>query len=101
MSTLKEKVIKGMVWSFSEIISQQGINFVIQIFLARLLMPEDFGLIGMITIFIAVSQSLIDSGFTSAIIRENNITNTDYSTVFYFNLVVSIVIYFILFFLLH
>ena len=98
MSDLKTKTIKGMFWSFSEIVSLQGINFVVQIFLARLLMPEDFGLIGMITIFIAVSQSLIDSGFTSAIIREKNITNTDYSTVFYFNLVVSVVIYFILFF---
>jgi len=98
MSDLKTKTIKGMFWSFSEIVSLQGINFVVQIFLARLLMPEDFGLIGMITIFIAVSQSLIDSGFTSAIIREKNITNTDYSTVFYFNLVISIVIYFILFF---
>lgn len=98
MSDLKTKTIKGMFWSFSEIVSLQGINFLVQIFLARLLMPEDFGLIGMITIFIAVSQSLIDSGFTSAIIREKNITNTDYSTVFYFNLVVSIVIYFTLFF---
>ncbi len=98
MSNLKTKTIKGMFWSFSEIVSLQGINFVVQIFLARLLMPEDFGLIGMITIFIAVSQSLIDSGFTSALIREKNVTNTDYSTVFYFNLVVSVVIYFILFF---
>ncbi len=98
MSDLKTKAIKGMFWSFSEIVSLQGINFVVQIFLARLLMPEDFGLIGMITIFIAVSQSLIDSGFTSALIREKNVTNTDYSTVFYFNLVVSVVIYFILFF---
>ena len=98
MRDLKTKTIKGMFWSFSEIVSLQGINFVVQIFLARLLMPEDFGLIGMITIFIAVSQSLIDSGFTSALIREKNVTNTDYSTVFYFNLVVSVVIYFILFF---
>ncbi len=98
MNTLKDKVIKGMVWSFSEIISQQGINFVVQIFLARLLMPEDFGLIGMITIFIAVSQSLIDSGFTTALIREKNVSKSDYSTVFYFNLAISVFIYLILFF---
>ena len=98
MSPLKNKTIKGMFWSFSEIISSQGINFLVQIVLARLLVPEDFGLIGMMTIFIAVSQSLIDSGFTSALIREKNPSQSDYSTVFYFNLVTSVLIYITLFF---
>lgn len=98
MNTLKNKTIKGFFWSFSEIISRQGINFLVQIVLARLLVPEDFGLIGMMTIFIAVSQSLIDSGFTSALIREKNPSQSDYSTVFYFNLITSVLIYITLFF---
>ncbi len=97
MSALKEKTVKGMFWSFSEMLSSQLINLVVQIFLARLLLPEDFGLIGMTTIFIAISQSLIDSGFSSALIRKKDISESDYSTVFMFNLAVSISIYFALF----
>jgi len=78
-------------------LSSQLINLIAQIFLARLLLSEDFGLIGMTTIFIAISQSLIDSGFSSALIRKKDISESDYSTVFMFNLVVSISIYFALF----
>jgi O-antigen/teichoic acid export membrane protein len=63
-----------------------------------LLLPEDFGIIGMITIVIAVSNSIIDSGFGNALIREKNVTQKEYSTVFYFNLVISILIYIMLFF---
>jgi O-antigen/teichoic acid export membrane protein len=62
------------------------------------LLPKDFGIIGMITIFIAVSQSIVDSGFGNALIREKNTTQEDYSTVFFFNLLTSVVLYFILFF---
>ncbi|MGL4570195.1 MAG: lipopolysaccharide biosynthesis protein [Clostridium sp.] len=97
MSSLRKKTLSGLFWSFSEIILNQGIQFIIQIFLARLLLPEEFGLIGMITIFIAVSNSLIDSGFTNALIREENTTQEDYSTVFYFNLITSVLLYCILF----
>ncbi|WP_138419838.1 lipopolysaccharide biosynthesis protein [Aquibacillus sediminis] len=90
--------IFGLVWSFTELLSKQGISFLIQIFLARLLLPEHFGLIGMITIFIAFSTSLVQSGLDQALIREKELGQRDYSTVFFFNLSVSIVIYVIIFF---
>lgn len=95
--SLKKKTIGGLVWSFGDLIGNQGIQFLIQIILARLLLPEHFGLIGMILIFIALSNSLVDSGFTQALIRERHANQMDYSTVFYFNLVVSFLIYLILF----
>lgn len=97
IDSLKKKTVKGLFWSFSDVVLNQGIQFVIQIFLARLLLPEQFGLIGMITVFIAVSNSIIDSGFTNALIREENVTQEDYSTVFYFNLIVSIILYLVLY----
>ena len=65
--------------------------------MARLLSPREFGLMGMITVFIAVSQSFIDSGFTQALIRKKNCTQADFSTVFYFNLTVSVFFYILLF----
>ena len=97
-TSLKNKTITGMFWSFSDLISKQGINFLIQVILARLLLPKDFGIIGMITVFVAISQSFIDSGFSTALIREKKVSQEDYSTVFYFNLVMASVTYIILFF---
>ncbi len=86
MSELKEKTINGLFWSFIDNFSRIGLTFVIGIILARLLTPRDFGLIGLITIFIALSQALVDSGFSQALIRKKDCTQEDYSTVFYFNL---------------
>lgn len=96
--SLKQKTVSGLMWSFVENLANQGTNFIIGIVLARLLVPRDFGLIGMITIFIAISQSFIDSGFSQALIRKKDCTQADYSTVFYFNLIVGIVFYLLLFF---
>lgn len=96
--SLKSKTVKGVFWSSIERFSVQGVQFIIQIIIARILLPSDYGLIGMLAIFMAVSQSLIDSGFSNALIRKQNCTNTDYSTVFYFNIVVGIVLYGILYF---
>ncbi|MBO0991438.1 lipopolysaccharide biosynthesis protein [Bacillus sp. SD088] len=95
---LRSKTINGFVWSFVELISKQGIQLIIQIILARLLLPEHFGLIGMITIFIAISTTFVQSGMDQALIREKKIDKEAYSTVFYYNLVVSIMVYFIIFF---
>ncbi len=92
-NSLKKKTISGLLWSFGDMMGNQGIQFIIQIILARLLAPEDFGLIGMILVFVALSNSLVDSGFTQALIRDQKANQTDYSTVFYFNLVVSFFIY--------
>lgn len=96
-NSLKKKTISGLLWSFGDMVGNQGIQFVIQIILARLLVPEDFGIIGMILVFVALSNSLVDSGFTQALIRDQKADQTDYSTVFYFNLAVSIFIYGVLF----
>ena len=78
-------------------LSGSGITFLIGLVLARLLPPEEFGIIGMITIFIAISNSFIDSGFSNALIRKTDAKDIDYNTVFYFNLVIGVIFYGILF----
>ncbi len=95
---LKQKTISGLTWSFIDNFAHLGLSFFIGIILARLLEPREFGLVGMTTIFIAISQSFIDSGFTQALIRKQNCTQSDYSTVFFFNLAVGIFFFFALFF---
>ncbi len=87
-----------MTWSLLDKFIIQGIQFIVGIILARLLAPSEFGLIGMITIFLAISQTFIDSGFSQALIRKNDCEERDFNTVFYFNIFVSIVFYIILFF---
>lgn len=95
--SLKEKTIRGLSWSFIDQFGNQGISFIVGIVLARLLSPREFGLIGMITVFIAISESFINSGFSSALIRKKNCTDTDYSTVFYFNFSVGLFFFSILY----
>ena len=90
-------VINGFFWSFIENISRQISVFVIGIILARLLEPSEFGLIGLLTIVIALSQTIIDSGLTQALIRKKECTELDYSTVFNFNLILSFILYCIVF----
>lgn len=97
MGIEKKKIAGGLIWSTIERLSVQGIQFLFQIFLARLLSPSDYGVIAMLSVFMAVSQSLIDAGFTNALIRKTDRTDVDVSTVFYFNLLISILLYFLLF----
>ena len=91
--SLKNKTVKGASWSFIDSISGQGISFLVGLVLARLLTPEEYGLIGIITIFIAVFNSIVDSGFSNALIRKNDAKDIDYNTVFFSNLVVSVVLF--------
>lgn len=91
--SLKKQTIAGLKWSFIQQFSVQIINFSVQIFLARLLMPEMFGLIAMVIILISIGQLLIDGGMTSSLIRTNQPTQVDYSTVFIINFLTSIFIY--------
>lgn len=93
MSELKEKTVKGVMWSSIDRFSTQGIQFVFSILIARLLLPEDYGVVAMLNIFLAVSQTFIDSGFGAALIRKSDRTKIDFSTVFYFNIVVGIFFY--------
>lgn len=96
--SLKQKTVTGILWSSIERFSVQGVQFVIMIIMARILLPSDYGMIGMLAIFIAISQALIDSGFSNALIRKTNRSDVDFSTVFYFNIVIGILLYLILFF---
>lgn len=94
---LKQKTIKGVSWSFIDQILARGVNFVIGIILARLLSPTDYGLVGMLGIFIAISQLFIDGGLGSALIRTKSPSEDDYNTVFFINLTLSIFFYILLF----
>ena len=87
-----------MFWSVTERFGNQGIQFLIGLMLARLLMPEDYGLLGMLLIFISIAQVFVEGGFSSALIRKRDVSDRDYSTVFWFNLFVSITCYILLFF---
>lgn len=95
--SLKQKTVKGVSWSFIDNITNYGIAFLVGIVLARILTPEEYGVMAMVTIFIAVSNSIVDSGFSNALIRKTSIRSVDYNTVFYFNLIVSIILYLILY----
>lgn len=96
--SLKNKTVKGMGWSALENVTRMGVTFVVSVILARLLSPEEYGLIGILTIFIAIFNAIVDSGFTNALIRKQDTTDIDYSTVFYTNLVLSVVLATALFF---
>ena len=100
-NSLKSKTLTGVLWSFTEMVANQGIQFIIQIILARLLLPEHFGVIGMILVFVAISNSIVDCGFSQALIRDQNTSKEDYSTVFYFNLLIASVMYGVLFISAH
>jgi len=96
---LKQKMLSAMTWSTVDRFGQQAVQFIIGLILARLLTPDDYGLIGMVMVFVSLSTSLVDGGFGQALIRKQNANETDYNTVFYFNIIISVSLYIILFFL--
>ncbi len=98
MNNLKQKTINGMAWSITERISLQVIHVLISIILARLLSPSDFGLFGMLAIFTSISQSILDAGFGTALIRKKDATQTDSSSIFYFNLFIGLILASLFFF---
>ncbi len=94
---IREKAVSGMMWTTIQRFIQIGIQFISGIILARLIMPEDYGVVGMLSIFMVVAQSFLDGGFGSALIQKKRPTQEDYSTVFWWNLGVSVFLYFILY----
>ena len=96
--SLRKQASAGLVWTFAQQFGNQIVSFVISLVLARLLLPAEFGLIGMIAIFYTIGKSLMNSGLTQSLIRSKELNQEDYSTVFYFNLIASFLIYVILFF---
>ena len=96
--SLKKTAISGMVWTFAQQFGTQAISFLVSIVLARILMPKEFGLIGMISVFVGIGTSLMNSGLTQSLIRTSEPDQRDYSTVFFFNMAGSVIVYWILFF---
>lgn len=96
--SLKQQTISGMIWSSLQRFGTMGISFISNIVLARMLTPDDYGCIGMLMIFIALSNTFIDGGFGSALIQKKRPTSEDYSTIFYWNIFLGIALYAVLFF---
>lgn len=96
--SLKNKTKKGLAWSMIERFATQGVQFLFGIILARLLSPDDYGVIAMPLVFLAIAQCIIDSGFSTALIRKPELTEDDLSTAFYFNIGIGILCYAVLFF---
>lgn len=96
--SLRDKTISGIFWSFLQKVGSRGVSFIVMILLARLLTPKDFGLIGMLMIFVQVSQAIVEGGFNLALIQKKNTDELDYSSVFWINLIISCFLYLIVFF---
>lgn len=96
--SLKNKTVRGVGWSFGGSLASYGVTFIVGIILARLLSPEEYGLIGIIMIFVTVFDGIIDSGFSNALIRKKNATELDNNTMFITNLVISVVLFFVMFY---
>ncbi len=94
---LKTSVLSSLFWKFLERGGVTGVQFVVQIILARLLLPADYGIIALIIVFIAISQTFVQSGFGTALIQKKKVTDVDYSSVFYLSLGVALIFYCILF----
>ena len=95
---LKKKMLDALTWATIDRFGQQGVQFIVGLIFARLLSPDDYGLVGMLMIFVALSGTLVDAGFSQALIRKPDADETDFNTVFYFNIFISTILYIILFF---
>ncbi len=95
---LKKKMLDALTWATIDRFGQQGVQFIVGLIFARLISPDDYGLVGMLMIFVALSGTFVDAGFSQALIRKPNVDETDLNTVFYFNIFISIALYIILFF---
>ena len=96
--SLKNQALSGVYWSSMQLLGTQAIGFGVSLILARLLLPAEFGLIAMLGIFIGLATTLINSGLTQSLIRSENLDDEDYTTVFYFNMAGSIIIYIVIYF---
>lgn len=98
MDDLKGKTLTGFIWRLAERFGAQGVSFIVSIVLARLLAPSDYGLIAMATVFTNILSVFVDSSMANALIQKKDADDLDFSTVFYFNIVMSVSIYLIVFF---
>lgn len=95
---LKKKTVSSLIWRFLERCGAQGVTFLVSIVLARLLAPEVYGLIALVTVFTTILQVFVDSGMGNALIQKKDADDLDFSSVFFFNLVMCIALYLVLFF---
>lgn len=93
----KRKVMSGLIWKFGERFTAQAVSLVVSIILARLLMPENYGSVALVMIFISLANVFVSNGFGSALIQEENADNVDFSSVFYASIVLSVFMYAVLF----
>lgn len=93
---MEHKVVSGVVWSFAEKFLTMLVQMVVSIIVARRLMPEDFGVMAILTFFTSVALTIVDSGFSQTLIRKREPSDSDYRSVFLFNVVVALVLYFVL-----
>ncbi len=96
---LKNKTFSGVLWKFAERFLAQGITFIVSLVLARILSPDDYGAVAIITIFIMIADVFLSSGFVMALIRKKEVTEQQLSSVFYLNLMISVVLYALIFFM--
>lgn len=94
---LKNKVMSGLFWKFVERMSAQVVSLVISVILARLLLPDDYGIVALVTIFITLANVFVTNGFSTSLIQKEDADDVDFSTVFYFNIIFSLVLYGIIF----
>ena len=96
--SLRRQIASGLFWKFGERIIAQGISFIVSVILARILMPEDYGVIALIQIFITLANVFVSNGLGDALIQKKDTDELDFSTMFYCSVGMSLVLYFILFF---
>lgn len=97
ITNVKEKVISSLIWKMMERIGTQGVQFVVQLILARLLLPEDYGILAITTIFISIANVFIQTGFTTSIVQKKEIDEEYTSSMFYLMLIIAIILYMVLF----
>lgn len=97
VDNLKKNTVSGFFWRFAERCGAQLVSFVVSIVLARLLSPDDYGVIALVTVFITLSQVFIDSGMGNALIQKKNSDDLDFSSVFFFNIFICSILYILLF----
>lgn len=97
-NSLKDRVLSGLFWRYGERCGAQGVQFIVSIVLARLLTPSDYGIIGLITVFMSLCNLFIGCGFGNALVQKKDAKSVDFSSVFYFNIGMSIILYIVMFF---
>ena len=97
-NNVKTNVISSLFWKFAERIGAQGVNLIVSIVLARILAPEDYGIVALVTIFITISNVFIENGLPTALIQKKDADDLDFSSVFYCNIGISVILYIIIFF---